>query len=310
VHSPPGSDKFTPNGDPAAAFETFDHLISSPATVGSDRFNDLGDLYFGQREAIKLAFADHGTTLPEQPTSHGTLNSAQPLPLAPLAVPNMSTSGAEQGMNFQVGLSAVFGSIGIDPATHQSAPDIYSFTGRQGDVLNFEVDSVELARLGGQNSIDSVVSVYDSSGHLVPYYGGVAVNDDQFETTDSMLYDVRLPADGTYYVKVLCEGQHLLPRPERPDLRPVEPGQPAEPDEPRQRPEPAEPELQPVAPERLPRHQDEHRDRPVRVVRLPVQPGRPGRPCQLHQRSRRERHACRLQRVRHPHRRPGARHDR
>jgi hypothetical protein len=202
VHTPPGSDKFTPNPEPAAAFETFDHLISSPATDGSDRFNDLGNLYFGPREAVKLAFADHGTTLPEQPTPHNSVASAQRLPLAGLAVPNMNQGGTELGMSFQVGLSAVFGSIGIDPATHQSEEDYYSFTGRKGDLLNFEVDSVELGRLGGQNTIDSVISVYDSSGNLVPYYGGVAVNDDQFETTDSLLDDVLLPADGTYYVKV------------------------------------------------------------------------------------------------------------
>jgi Bacterial Ig-like domain (group 3)/PKD domain/Bacterial pre-peptidase C-terminal domain/RTX calcium-binding nonapeptide repeat (4 copies) len=202
VHTPPGSDKFTPNAPPAAAFETFDHLISSPATDGTTRFNDLGNLYFGPREAIKLAFADHGTILPEQPAAHSAFATAQPLPLAALTVPNTTTGGTEQGLSFQVGATAVAASIGLDPATGQSDPDFYSFTGRKGDVLSFEVDSVELARLFGQNTIDSVLSVYDSVGNLVPYYGASAFNDDQFETTDSMLYDVALPADGTYYVKV------------------------------------------------------------------------------------------------------------
>ncbi len=39
---PPDSSAFNPtSSDPDAAFETFDHIISSPATQGTDRFNDL-----------------------------------------------------------------------------------------------------------------------------------------------------------------------------------------------------------------------------------------------------------------------------
>src|SRR5262249_25116270 len=57
LHAPPGPDAYKPPyPGPVGAFETFDHLMSSPATVGSTRFNDIRDLYFGEREAIKLAF--------------------------------------------------------------------------------------------------------------------------------------------------------------------------------------------------------------------------------------------------------------
>src|SRR5206468_2417309 len=69
---------------------------------------------------------------------------------------------------------------------------------------NLEVMSQGLTRLlasGGQ-TIDSVLRVYDSNGHLLPYYGGLAANNDQLEGTDSSLLDVELPADGTYIVEV------------------------------------------------------------------------------------------------------------
>src|SRR5207249_418157 len=102
------------------------------------------------------AFADHGTILPESPTTHDAFATAQPLPLAALTVPNTTTGGAEQGLSFQVGATAIAASIGINPTTGQSDPDYYSLTGRKGDVLSFEVDSVELARLLGQNTIDSI----------------------------------------------------------------------------------------------------------------------------------------------------------
>ncbi len=125
-------------------------------------------------------------------------------PLAPLAVPNTDVTlpDIEHGMNLQVLAGAVAGAIGLDPTTGLAAPDYYSFTGKKGDDFTFETESQELPALANGGSVDTVISVYDSSWNLVPYYGGIAVNDDQFEGTDSLLDDVILPADGTYYVKV------------------------------------------------------------------------------------------------------------
>jgi Matrixin/PKD domain/Right handed beta helix region/Periplasmic copper-binding protein (NosD) len=203
LHSPPGTDKFAPDyAGPAAAFETFDHLISSPATVGSDRFNDLRDLYFGPREAIKLTFAQSGVTLPEQSGAHRSIASAEPIGLYALNVPNTTTDGRDAGKTFQVAAVNVAGNLQIDPSTGRAESDYYAISGRKGDVLTLEVDSTLLARLSGQDTIDSVLSVYDAQGNLVPYYGGLAQNDDQFEPTDSLLLDLVLPADGTYYVQV------------------------------------------------------------------------------------------------------------
>ncbi|MDB5349085.1 MAG: cya 2, partial [Planctomycetota bacterium] len=198
IHTPPGVTKFNPTYDgPAAAFETFDHLITSPATVGTTRFNDLRDLNFGPREAIKLAFASRGTTIVAPIGTQSAMASAKPITLAPLTVPNTDVvlSGVEKGLNFQVAALGVHGTIGLN-ANHLAAPDYYAISGLKGDLYTFEVDSQDLARLGGTNTIDSVLAVYDSTGKIV------AFNDDQYEGTDSLTLDVTLPSTGTFYVKV------------------------------------------------------------------------------------------------------------
>jgi hypothetical protein len=91
VHDPPGAGGYKPiYTGPAGGFETFDHLIGSPASVGSTRFDDLNDLFFGEREAIKLALAFSN---PAQTTVTGIAgNSSQATAMAlnpvSLAVPN------------------------------------------------------------------------------------------------------------------------------------------------------------------------------------------------------------------------------
>ena len=93
-HTPPGGVRYNPDyTGTAVAFETFDHLMSSPASVGSNRFNDLRDLYFGEREAVKLTFAESGTVVAETAAPHRSFNTAQPIGLAPLAVPNTLSGG-------------------------------------------------------------------------------------------------------------------------------------------------------------------------------------------------------------------------
>ncbi len=225
IHTPPGTSGFNPAyAAPNAAFETFDHLISSPATQGTDRFNDLRPLYFGPREAIKIAFGEQGTITPAAATAHASPSTAFAFPLAPLSVPNtdLSLPDIEQGMTLQVVAGAVSGAIGIDPTTGLATADYYTFGGHKGDVFTFETESQELPALAGGGSVDTIISVYDSSGHLVSYYGGTATNDDQFEGTDSLLDDVVLPADGTYTVKV----SSYAPLPGDPRYDPSNPASP------------------------------------------------------------------------------------
>src|SRR5262249_52174378 len=154
----------------------------------------VGITFFGEREAVKLAFADTGTAVPEQAAPHDSLLTAQPLgDLAGLAVPNTLAPGfVNSGKVFVVSALDVIGSV--DQVNGRSEDDYYSFTGRQGDLFNFQVLSNSLTRVA--NAIDSVLRVYDAAGNLL------ATDDDEFETRDSTVVDFRLPADGTYYVEV------------------------------------------------------------------------------------------------------------
>jgi len=211
IHAPPGTDRFKPNFvGVAAAFETSDHVLSSPASVGTTRFNDLRQLYFGEREAIKLALAFSDPTqtrLDESTDFHGTFATAQPLSLMSLSVPNSAVGSINEGMTFHVQAIIVSGTIelaesGEDSGKSQS--DWYSFAGNQGDVITVEVMSRALQRYRTDNatSIDSVVRLYDANGQLVQTFGTDAVNDDEFESSDSLLMDITLPTDGTYYIEV------------------------------------------------------------------------------------------------------------
>ncbi len=208
-----GGNVFLPSfGGPAAAEETADHLIASPLSVRTTLTDALHDPYFGEREALKLAFGDTGEAFVERPnaektdlvTINGVVHPAQSIGSLPaLAVPNtIENPNAE---NFAVPLdaaaAAVVGMIELDGPTSES--DFYSFTGQANQLVTIEVMSRSL-RSRIANTIDSLVRIYDANGTKLNYYGSPlgAFNDDGFEPTDSILIDVLLPADGAYYVEV------------------------------------------------------------------------------------------------------------
>src|SRR5205085_5128914 len=143
--------------------------------------------FFGEREAVKLAFDDTGTTIAEQTPAHQSFGTAQPLNLVPLAVPNTLLAGIQVGIQFQVQALDVTGSIAIDPDTHKSEDDYFSFQGRAGELINLQVLSGSLRR--SANPIDSVLQVWyadptTQAPALAPYYQSVAQNDDTFESPD------------------------------------------------------------------------------------------------------------------------------
>ena len=144
IHSPPGGVNFKPNFQgPSAAFESFDHLIGSPASIGTTRSNDVGPLYFGEREAIKLAFAmlsPTSTTETENSSPHNTLSQASPLIWNTISVPNTLAAGINSAKDFFVETAAINGSIDLD-ATNNSESDYYSFTGRRGEIITIELMS-------------------------------------------------------------------------------------------------------------------------------------------------------------------------
>lgn len=182
---------------PQMATETNDHLMASPASVGSSVADLLSLNGLSERSATKLAFARFGTTINEAAGAKNTLASAQPISLSNITVPNTITSGMNAGPDdFSVDALSIFGALGV-----AGEQDYYRFTGGAGDLFNIELMSSAISwRIS--NTIDSIVSVYDALGNLVPYYSGTALNDDELENLDSTLIDLVLPSDGTYYVRV------------------------------------------------------------------------------------------------------------
>ena len=209
IHSPPGIAQFKPEYQgPTGAFETFDHLIGSPASIGTSRFEDVGQLFFGEREAIKIATAMSDLALVnigEASTDHSRLALAQSLILPSIIVPNtLSSRGLNSEKEFHVRAARVSGSIQLDGAGI-SQNDYYSFVGYAGDSVTIEIASQAMRRYslpGAVGWIDSVLRLYDSSGQLVRQFGRDAVNDDEFESSDSLLMDVTLPTSGEYVIEV------------------------------------------------------------------------------------------------------------
>ena len=105
----------------------------------------------------------------------------------------MPAGAFNAGKSFAVGAVDVLGSISA-----AGEQDVYSFVGRQGDLMNIQTMSEAIVRDGIQNPdyVDTILQVYDSHGNVI------ATSDDQFEPHDSSIVDLTLPANGTYYVVV------------------------------------------------------------------------------------------------------------
>jgi Ca2+-binding RTX toxin-like protein len=178
---------------PVGAPETPLDLMASPRSVGIALTDSLGDPYLGERDDVKLAFADTGSVVFEQSGPHQSVATAQPLTLAGLSVPNTVLPGAaDYGQTFAVRAVGVVGHI--DLVGGQSASDFYALTATAGTLMNFEVMSQAQTRI--THPIDSILRVRDPNGNVI------AENDDGIEPTDSIIIDLTLPVTGTYTVEV------------------------------------------------------------------------------------------------------------
>jgi Ca2+-binding RTX toxin-like protein len=229
IHNPPGATVYTPiYPGPAGAFETNDHLITSPASTGSTVADIVNDLFFGEREAIRLAMAFYAPQEPQAGTvvvaetagDHSTTASAQPLALVGLNVPNTLGQGLNVNKQFSVAAVDVVGSM-----TSATEVDVYSFQGRAGDLINLEVISDGVIRTGQTtHAINAVLEILNASGQILAYYDpDLAVTDDEFESFDAQIIDLRLPSDGTYFVKLTTravdsDGNPLTITPETPGV--------------------------------------------------------------------------------------------
>lgn len=175
---------------PATGDETRNHLMASPVSVGSTLGDTTTPSWLSERSAIKLSNNEQGTV-----QSEGA--GPTPLTLETPIVPNTIVTGDNAGEVFVVKLFTVAGSIG-----DAGESDLYTFSGLAGDVFSFEVIS-DLIDYREANTVDSQISIFDSTATLVAYYATTAVNDNEFETPDSIIIDLVLPADDTYTIQVI-----------------------------------------------------------------------------------------------------------
>ena len=148
----PGQPNPMPVGAPAA-FDTTHDIMSSPASVGSDRFSDLGEMYFGERDDIGLAiaFADPSTLLTTQQSAPTSMGSPQDLTLASLSVPNtLGPDNPDYGKQFLVSAKQVDGHT-------NGESNFYRFYAAKGEFINADAASSVLALTGSHASFDSTI---------------------------------------------------------------------------------------------------------------------------------------------------------
>lgn len=189
---------------PRGASETVSHIIASPLSVGSTIEDATKRTFFGEREAIKMAFNEIGITRREQATgfnAHGQIGTAEDLgSLEPLTVPNLApdSSFLRFGQSFNVSALAVIGDLRSQSIAGVEGTefDFYRFTGKAGDIVNIELLANSIRPLRG-DLFDSELRVYKADGTQI------AFNDDDFEgTKDATILDLTLPEDGAYFVAV------------------------------------------------------------------------------------------------------------
>ena len=181
--------------------------MASPGSVGSTLNDTIAPSWFSERSATKLEFNESGTFITEALGDKSTLATAQAITLDNIIVPNTIMTGVNQDAPaFSVDAIAINGDIGV--ATEK---DLYSFEGSEGDLMNIDLLSgVSAWKPGMGDSFDTFLRVLDDTGTVIPYYSGTAVNEDEFESTpfstppmlDSVLLDLLLPFDGTFYIEV------------------------------------------------------------------------------------------------------------
>ena len=85
-----------PYPGPTDADETILHIMASGASVNATLEDAINDPFFGEREAIALAFGENGSPTNEQIAPHDSMADAQPITLQPLVVPDTDLEGVER----------------------------------------------------------------------------------------------------------------------------------------------------------------------------------------------------------------------
>ena len=114
--------------------------------MGETLFQAIADPFFGEREAIKLAYGEDGSPTNEQTTPHYSM-ADRPADRArsPWSCPTPTSRGSTPTASFDVTAADVVGYLGLD-ASGNSETDYYSFTAQAGTLINLQVMSAVLDR--------------------------------------------------------------------------------------------------------------------------------------------------------------------
>ncbi len=202
-----------PTGGTNASF----HVMGLASTVALNADTLLTPSWLSERSAMKLTFNGTGAVDPEVGVLHGSPAEAQPVPFAPIMVAN-THNPPDPFFPDPVDptpLTAFAGFAGGIIGATLDAPfalDYYSFDAPAGTIVTIEVISKVIADTDPTrlpDPVDMTVELIDSTFSPVPYPVAVpfTINDDQFESTDSILIDVVLPTTGTYFIDVRASGK-------------------------------------------------------------------------------------------------------
>lgn len=183
-----------------------DHIMSTPA-IGASLADIATPNFFAERAYVKLEFNETGTTFSEAAGIKDTLATAQSVAFDTLTELNTTKFPGHDPIDPDTRYSA-FAVVDAEISTGGEL-DLYEFEISDADVaggsiLNFEVLSTVMPFRFG-SIFDTTISILDSTGSVGSYYYGTpAFNDDELETSDSIIIDL-LAAEmgaGTFYVGV------------------------------------------------------------------------------------------------------------
>jgi PEP-CTERM motif len=194
------------------------HVMGLASTVALSADNLVTPSWLSERSAMKLTFNVASAVDPEVGVLHDVPALAQPIPFSPVSVANTHLAPPDPYYPDPVDLTPLTefdgftgGIIGAT-LTGAFADDYYSFFATAGMAVTIEAVSkvifdTDPTRL--PDPVDMVIELIDSTLSPVPYpvASPFTVNDDQFESTDSILFDVIIPADGIYYIEVTTSGK-------------------------------------------------------------------------------------------------------
>jgi hypothetical protein len=164
------------------------------------------DLFIGPRSAVKLL---HDTFTDVDVDSDDANDILDPQPLTLKTVPIPFTLPRDP-MEPEIILTADIAIVEEASITLADPPfdfgpesDYYSFFAKAGDLIHIEVMS-KILDYRFSDLMDPVVAILDPAAAYSPvlYFGEPAINDDERESSDSFLFDVPIPATGTYVIEV------------------------------------------------------------------------------------------------------------